>query len=66
MSNRLLTVPEVASILSVPEHAVYRMAREGILPVIRLGRLVRFDPDGLRKWIEQGGKAFDGGWRKEA
>ncbi|WP_067931240.1 helix-turn-helix domain-containing protein [Alicyclobacillus kakegawensis] len=66
MHNRLLTVPQVADMLAVPEHAVYRMAREKLIPVIRIGRLLRFDPEALQKWMAQGGKAFEGGWRKDA
>ncbi|WP_029423471.1 helix-turn-helix domain-containing protein [Alicyclobacillus macrosporangiidus] len=64
--NRLLTAQEVSKILGFKEHAVYRMAREGILPVVHIGRSIRFDPEKLRAWIDGGGKALPGGWRKEA
>lgn len=64
--NRLLTAREVADILGMREHAVYRLAREGIIPVVHVGRFLRFDPDQLQEWIANGGKALPGKWKKEA
>lgn len=63
---RLLRVPHVARILDVSEDRVYELAREGVLPAVRLGRQIRFDEDKLRAWIDQGGCALPGGWRREA
>ncbi|MQA92691.1 MAG: helix-turn-helix domain-containing protein [Gemmatimonas sp.] len=37
---------------------VYRMARNGVLPSVRLGRKVRFDPEVIERWIAQGGTAI--------
>jgi hypothetical protein len=42
------------------------MIRRGILPGVRLGRQVRIDPEALAAFIETGGKALPGGWRREA
>jgi len=33
---------------------VYRLAKEGRLPVFRIGRMLRFDADELEKWIREG------------
>jgi len=38
VERRLLTVPEVSQILGVDRKLIYRMAREGDLPGIRLSR----------------------------
>jgi len=38
VERRLLTVPEVSQILGVDRKSIYRMAREGDLPGIRLSR----------------------------
>lgn len=64
--QRLLTVAEVSRRLSMPQSTVYEMARQRrIGGVVRLGRLIRFDPRGLEEWIEQGGQALAGGWRQD-
>lgn len=52
---KLLTIPEVAEILSVSEARAYALAREGLMPVVRLGRQVRVDTEKLAEWIEEGG-----------
>lgn len=63
---QLLRVPHVARVLDVTEDRVYQLVREGLLPAVRVGRQIRFDADKLRDWIEQGGCALPGGWRREA
>ena len=50
---RLLTAKEVAQMLSVRPARVHELAREGLLPCVRLGRQVRFD-------LNRPG--FSGGW----
>ena len=66
MNKKLLRLPEVAEILDLKEDRVYALAREGILPVVHVGRQLRVDPDKLSEWIDNGGKAFDGGWKKSS
>ncbi len=69
MSKRLLTAAETAEVLFGDEEKqdrVYTMLREGILPGVRLGRQVRVDKQALDEFIKGGGKAFSGGWRREA
>ncbi len=53
--TRLLTPEEVADQLAVPKAWVYRAARDGRLPCVRLGRYVRFDPGSLAAWVAAGG-----------
>jgi len=62
--KRLYRVPEVARILDTTEQRIYEMAREGVLPVVKLGRQVRVDRIALEKFIENGGQAYPGGWKK--
>ncbi|MFQ6583346.1 helix-turn-helix domain-containing protein [Priestia megaterium] len=63
MNKKLLRTAEVANILNVTEARVYSMAREGFLPVVKLGRHVRVDQDKLNEWIENGGHTLPGGWK---
>jgi excisionase family DNA binding protein len=56
-SEKFLTVPEVASILSVKQSTVYQWAKSGEIPHYRLGRIVRFKRKDVEAWVE--------GFRKE-
>jgi len=58
MDMRLLTAKEVAELLRVPVPRVYALGRLRVLPVVRVGRQVRFDADRLAKWIRDGGHAY--------
>jgi excisionase family DNA binding protein len=53
----VLTVHEVAQYLRISEAKVYRLAREGSLPVIRIGRTWRFRKDLLDDWLGQRAEA---------
>jgi transposase-like protein len=44
---------------------MYEMARQGLLPVMRLGRQVKMNERKLQEWINRGGQALTGGRRKE-
>ena len=52
MSERLLTAGEVAELLAVPERWVRQATRDGILPVIPLGRYRRYDRADVIEWVE--------------
>lgn len=61
---KLLSLREVAEILSVTPARAAALARENLLPVVRLGRQIRVHPEQLQRFIENGGKALPGGWRR--
>ena len=54
----LLTIPEVARVLRVPIPRAYELARQGLLPVVLLGRQVRVEQGALREWIDNGGQGL--------
>jgi excisionase family DNA binding protein len=62
---RLLNVKEVAKRLDLSLPRVYELARGGILPVVRLGRQIRVDEGRLIAWINDGGRALPGGWKRD-
>ncbi len=62
----LLTAPEAARILRVRPARIYQLAREHRIPACRVGRQLRISEAALRRWINQGGQALPGGWRREA
>ncbi len=50
--ERLLTPAEVARILSVNVKTIYEWAELGIIPSLKLGGCVRFDPKQIAIWLE--------------
>jgi hypothetical protein len=66
MNQKLLTLKQVTAVFPVSYARVSAAAREGILPVVRLGRQVFVDPERLKEFIDGGGRAYPGGWRREA
>jgi excisionase family DNA binding protein len=52
---RLLSVPEVAKLLSVTPGRVYELVRLRLLPAVHLGRQIRVEEQTLREWIRNGG-----------
>lgn len=65
MSERLQPVSHAADRLGVSRAIVWRLARQGVLPCVRVGRRVLIDPTALETWITAGGQALPGGWRRE-
>ena len=47
----ILTVRDVAEYLRLSQAKVYRLAREGSLPVFRIGKAWRFRKDLLDEWL---------------
>ena len=64
MLEKLLTARDLAPVLQVPEARVFDLARQGLLPHVRLGRQVRFPESAVAEFIESGGRALPGGWRR--
>ncbi len=63
--TKLLSSLQVAEMLGESREWVYMAAREGIIPSVRLGRKVKFSEKAINEFIENGGKALPGGWRRE-
>lgn len=50
----LLTVPQTALRLNIPESRAYELTRrQGGLPVIRIGKYLRVDPVSLERWLSE-------------
>jgi excisionase family DNA binding protein len=48
----LLTIPEAARTLGISVSHGYVLARTGVLPIVRIGRLVRVSRRTLAAWCE--------------
>lgn len=55
MPKELWTLSQAARVLNVQYHRAAELAREGVIPVVRLGRQIRVDPEKLEAFISGGG-----------
>ncbi len=51
--ERLLTIADVAQVLGVSRGSVYSLIRAGELVPIRVGERARFEPAGVRSYLER-------------
>lgn len=49
---QLMTADELAVRWQVPKTQVWRLARDGQVPVVRIGRYMRFRRDSIERWEE--------------
>lgn len=52
---KLLTAEPLARAVNVSTSRIYQLARDGVIPCVRIGRQVRFDPARVAVWLAQGG-----------
>src|SRR3989338_3711257 len=65
MLNDVMTVSEVAEYLRVNPQTVYRKAKAGEMPVVRIGRAIRFRRAELEDWLRDGSKMRAKPWVAE-
>lgn len=52
----LLTPRQAARALSISERTLWQRTKDGVIPSIKVGHLVRYCPDDLRDWIRRASK----------
>jgi len=50
---KLLNVTEVAQLIGVKPSTIYQWTHQGFIPYVKVGKLVRFKPDAVMKWIDE-------------
>jgi excisionase family DNA binding protein len=61
MDKQILVADEVAELLRVDKQRIYSLAREGAIPVIRLGeRQYRFSAQAIEQFLHGGGTLKEG------
>lgn len=53
--EKLLMAEEVAEILNMTKDRVYSLARQNLIPHVRIGRQLRFSYRAIEEWISRGG-----------
>ena len=51
--EKLLTAKQAAEVLNIHRYRLYRLVRDRVIPVVRIGRALRFRPEDLDAWVEQ-------------
>ena len=51
--GRLLTIPQVAEILSIPESRAYELARQGQLRTVHIGKYIRVLEADLNQYVQR-------------
>lgn len=59
VADQLLTAAQLAERWQVPKAHVYRLTRQGVLPVVRLGRYCRYQLPAIEAWERNGGGHTD-------
>ncbi len=49
--DKLLTIDELAEVLSVKKSTIYQWVHLGLIPHIKMGRLLRFKKEDIEKWL---------------
>ncbi len=49
--KKLLTIDELAEVLSVKKSTIYQWVHLGLIPHIKVGRLLRFKEGNIQKWL---------------
>lgn len=56
LENQLLTIKQLSKYLSVSVPTIRDWVYKRQIPFAKLGRLVRFDPLDIRKWLNERGR----------
>jgi excisionase family DNA binding protein len=49
--RQLARVKEISELTGFQPVTIYRMAREGRIPAVRVGRSIRFDREVIEEWL---------------
>ena len=55
--SAIMTVRDVAEYLRMSEAKVYKLVKEGVLPVVRIGKTWRFRKDLLDDWLKESSRS---------
>ena len=55
MQEKLMSIKEVAEFLGVSKMAIYKWAKKGFIPCLRVGRQYRFIKEEIIEWAKRRG-----------
>ena len=51
--DQVLTIEELSDYLKVPVSTLYKLAREGSVPAVKVGKHWRFHKDAIDRWMSR-------------
>jgi len=63
--GRIMTVQEVAKYLNMVPDTIYRKARAGEIPAVKMGKCWRFPKEILDSWLNKQALEFRGNGKKQ-
>jgi PTS system nitrogen regulatory IIA component len=52
--SKVLTTKELSNYLKLHQVTIYKYAEDGTIPVIRIGKVWRFDKETIDNWVNEG------------
>ncbi len=49
----MLDIHELSKELKISESGIYQWVSQKKIPFVKMGRAVRFDPEDIKKWLEE-------------
>lgn len=49
---KLIDIQMLATLLSIKPKTIYDWVHKGYIPFVKIGRLVRFDENEIKRWLE--------------
>jgi len=56
MNDEIMTIKDLSSYLKINEKTIYKLAKQGKLPGIKIGGMWRFKKDAIDNWMINAGK----------
>ena len=50
---KLMDINQLAEMLNVKKKTIYDWVHKDLIPYVKLGRLLRFDPNDIEQWIKK-------------
>jgi hypothetical protein len=57
--TKLIRAEALAEAWEIPVQSIYEKARQGLIPCVRVGRSIRFQPEVLEQFVNDGGQGLE-------
>ena len=61
MNDEIMTIKDLSLYLKINEKTIYKLAKQGKLPGVKIGGMWRFKKEAIDNWIMNAGKQINGG-----
>ncbi len=49
---KLMNITQLSEVINVKKKTIYDWTHKGLIPYIKIGRLIRFDINDIEKWLK--------------